>query len=360
MNKLKFVVGVFALTLIAGFGATKANAWCDPLDIYCGFTITADIWSQHDDVSRYRHLGSSSDYCTPGPDSSRWRGRSDIYRIHNPGDPFTLTLDWEDDPNSLLDDLVLVVLEDCDANRCIGSDYHTLEFSTANGNAIVDDDANGIWVIVDSRTDIHKEYTLSAYCGDFPFAVELMSFSASRSADGIALNWSTASETDNDRFEVSRRDLTGDDWMTVAVVNGQGNSAARHDYSFVDRNINNSGYSYELAGYDVNGVRQVFGTVEVEAATPVAPVLESYELVGNYPNPFNPTTNIRFALVNATEVQLTVYDIAGREVADLVNGMVEAGVHDIEFDASGLSSGVYFAQLRGAFGSDVMKMVLMK
>jgi len=359
MNKIKMLVGLMALML-----ATNAFAWCDPENVYCGFTVTADIWSSHDDVTRYKDINwndpDSDDYCTPGPDSSRWRGRSDIYRIHNPGDPFTITLDWEDDANSLLDDLALIVLEDCDANRCLGSDYHTLEFSTANGNAIIDNDANGIWIIIDSRTDIHKDYTLNVYCGDFPFGVELSSFSASRTVDGIAINWSTASETDNDRFQISRADATSDDWQLVAEIDGQGNSTTRHEYSFVDRNVNGERYTYELAGFDYAGTRQVFGIVSVEAATPNAPTATEFALLGNYPNPFNPTTNIRFSLAAASEIQLAVYDVMGREVAQLVNGAMAAGVHEVAFDGAGLSSGVYFARMSGSFGSDVMKLMLMK
>jgi hypothetical protein len=68
-------------------------------------------------------------------------------------------------------------------------------------------------------------------------------------------------------------------------------------------------------------------------------------LLQNYPNPFNPSTTIKYELPKATEVRLSVYDILGREVSVLVNEKKEAGVHEVKFDGSNLSSGVYFYRL---------------
>jgi hypothetical protein len=73
-------------------------------------------------------------------------------------------------------------------------------------------------------------------------------------------------------------------------------------------------------------------------------------LIGNYPNPFNPSTKIEFRIVNQGFVSLKVFDVLGREVTTLVNGELSAGSYQETFDASGLNSGVYFYQLRtGAF-----------
>lgn len=358
MNKLRIVFALAAMMMVVSLGATKANAWCDPGEVYCGFVKDSTVQYGHDDVEQYRRTNNT--YCTPGGSSDRWRGKAHVYRIHNPGDPFWITLDWNDNPNTNRDDLILVVLEDCDANKCLGADPNYLEFSTANGNAINDNDANGIWVIVDSRRDTLTAYTLHLYCGDYPFDVELMSFTAGRTAEGVELNWSTASETDNDRFEVSRRELGSDDWTTVGVVAGNGTSSSQHDYHVTDNSVTNAGYYYQLAGFDINGNSQILGTVLVEAVTETTPIAESFALLSNYPNPFNPTTNIRFSLAATSDITLTVYDVQGRVVAELIDGSVEAGIHEVPFDASALTSGVYFAHMSGSFGSDVMKMILMK
>jgi hypothetical protein len=86
----------------------------------------------------------------------------------------------------------------------------------------------------------------------------------------------------------------------------------------------------------------------------------SYNLSQNYPNPFNPVTMIKFALPKASFVKLKVYDILGREVANLVNDFKSAGTYIVDFDASALSSGVYFYRLETEKYTDVKKMVVLK
>ncbi|MCB9366690.1 MAG: S8 family peptidase [Calditrichaeota bacterium] len=93
---------------------------------------------------------------------------------------------------------------------------------------------------------------------------------------------------------------------------------------------------------------------------PLAPLPQTAKLVGNYPNPFNPTTDLKFELASATHATLNVYDIQGRLVSELVNGMVQAGSHTVQFDGSGLASGVYFARLATPGFAQSVKMVLLK
>lgn len=80
----------------------------------------------------------------------------------------------------------------------------------------------------------------------------------------------------------------------------------------------------------------------------------------NYPNPFNPTTKIKYQIPEAGFISLIVYDILGREVATLVNEEKPTGSYDIEFDGSGLSSGVYFYKLQTGNFSSIKKMILMR
>jgi len=72
----------------------------------------------------------------------------------------------------------------------------------------------------------------------------------------------------------------------------------------------------------------------------------SFELLGNYPNPFNPTTTIKYQLSSAGFITLKVYDMLGREIQTLVNGYKDKGYYEVSFDASDLASGVYIYQLR--------------
>ena len=83
--------------------------------------------------------------------------------------------------------------------------------------------------------------------------------------------------------------------------------------------------------------------VEEPGSRVVAP---PFALHQNYPNPFNPSTTITYVLPKSSAVRLTIYDVLGREVSVLVDERRNAGVHEVKFDASGLSSGVYFYRLR--------------
>ena len=80
----------------------------------------------------------------------------------------------------------------------------------------------------------------------------------------------------------------------------------------------------------------------------------------NYPNPFNPATRIRYALPSDGQVRLVVYNLLGQQVAILVNGQVQAGYHTVDFDASRLSSGVYFYNLQVGSYVETRKMMLIK
>ena len=86
----------------------------------------------------------------------------------------------------------------------------------------------------------------------------------------------------------------------------------------------------------------------------------TYELKQNYPNPFNPFTSIQFQIVNQGMVTLKIYDMLGREVKTLVNEIKSPGKYVISFDASGLSSGVYFYKMTAGEFTNVKRMVLIK
>lgn len=90
------------------------------------------------------------------------------------------------------------------------------------------------------------------------------------------------------------------------------------------------------------------------------PLMKSYALLQNYPNPFNPTTTIRFEVRSLGFVELKVYDVLGREVEVLVHEVKRAGRYEVKFDASGLSSGVYFCRLTTGTYTSAKKMLLVK
>jgi len=87
---------------------------------------------------------------------------------------------------------------------------------------------------------------------------------------------------------------------------------------------------------------------------------EKYTLFQNYPNPFNPSTTIKFNLENSGFVTLKVFDILGNEVANLIEGNLEKGLHKIDFNAANLHSGVYLYRLESGNFKQVGKMTLLK
>lgn len=103
-------------------------------------------------------------------------------------------------------------------------------------------------------------------------------------------------------------------------------------------------------------------TVSVSSATDIESEKHnlSYDLKQNYPNPFNPTTTIFYQIPQAGNVALKVYNITGAEVASLVNGYKQSGSYSVEFDASNLTSGVYFYKISVNNFSEIKKMVLLR
>jgi Secretion system C-terminal sorting domain len=113
----------------------------------------------------------------------------------------------------------------------------------------------------------------------------------------------------------------------------------------------NDAHTDVLIGYSIE-------TSVHERASTASPV--SFSLSQNYPNPFNPTTVISYKVTASSHVTLKVYDILGRDVVTLVNGLQSAGEHSVTFNAASMPSGVYFYRLQAGTSTVVRKMLLMK
>jgi hypothetical protein len=89
-------------------------------------------------------------------------------------------------------------------------------------------------------------------------------------------------------------------------------------------------------------------------------IVSKFELFNNYPNPFNPSTSIKYSIGGKSLVTLKIYDILGREIETIVNKEQTAGSYQVKFDASNLSSGIYLYQLKAGSFVNTKKMVLLK
>jgi len=191
--------------------------------------------------------------------------------------------------------------------------------------------------------------------------VELNSFTATANSKEVTINWSTATELNNQGFEVQRK-FGGNNFVTIGSVTGHGTTTSPNQYSFVDKLIDGGKYFYRLKQIDFGGTYEYSSVIEVDVRT-----VDKFTLEQNYPNPFNPTTTIGFGISaspNPSEggalVTLKVYDILGEEVKVLLNEEKEAGYHSVDFDASELPSGVYFYKLKVGSYVETKKMILLR
>ncbi len=189
--------------------------------------------------------------------------------------------------------------------------------------------------------------------------VELTSFNYVMMKNAVKLNWETATETNNKGFEVQKKVKTGNQiaaWETIAFVTGAGNSTEPRSYQLKDEALAKIGtYFYRLKQIDFDGSVNYSQEIEVEITKPM-----QFELGANYPNPFNPSTKINYYLPESAPVQISVYDVLGNKVCELVNTFAQAGAHEAIFDAAAFSSGTYLYEMKSGSFVKRNKMLLIK
>ena len=186
----------------------------------------------------------------------------------------------------------------------------------------------------------------------------------------MQLTWTQYTDNDISGYQIWRRIKNVHSNRRIATINN------RTITSYTDSTcLYTGGYSQNLIYYDVKPMLYsgdeiilsdddyipVFGYYnpnlinDNKKEVSFSAVPTEYKL-GNYPNPFNPTTVIQYALPEAGQVSLKVYNILSQEVADLVNETQSAGIHEVSFNARNLPTGIYIARLQA--GSKVMSMKL--
>jgi photosystem II stability/assembly factor-like uncharacterized protein len=190
--------------------------------------------------------------------------------------------------------------------------------------------------------------------------VELIMLDHKIFIDQIILNWLTVTEINNRGFYVEKS-FDCYNWDEIGFVNGMGTTTEKNYYSFTDNNINAAIQYYRLRQVDYNGEYQYSAVVEIKTHFQNL----KFNLFQNYPNPFNPSTKISFSIAMNSIVTIKIFDMLGKEITTLINKDMAAGSYNIEFNASGYPSGVYFYKLiaEGANGeifSSVKKMMILK
>jgi hypothetical protein len=186
--------------------------------------------------------------------------------------------------------------------------------------------------------------------------VELSSFTANFKGSDVELSWVTKTEVNNYGFEIERTStsiILG--WEKVGFVQGNGNSNSPKEYSFTDIPNGGTEFQYRLKQIDTDGKYAYSSVVSIEIK-----VLNKYTLNQNYPNPFNPSTVITYSIPAASKVTLTIYNTLGQLITTLVNENQEAGNYSVNFNAAGLSSGMYFYRMQSDNFIKTNKMLLLK
>jgi len=134
---------------------------------------------------------------------------------------------------------------------------------------------------------------------------------------------------------------------------------------FIDSNVvTKATYTYGVLAYNNLGYSDTsnFATITIEPVTNInetnAPL--AFHLEQNSPNPFNPSTSIKYSVPESGNIRLSVFNIVGEEVAVLAEGFTQAGFYEVTFDASNLSTGVYLYKLQSANSVQTKKMMLLK
>ena len=195
--------------------------------------------------------------------------------------------------------------------------------------------------------------------------VELILFEGIFENNKIILTWQTASELNNRGFYVEKS-FDKVNWLNFGFVEGNGTTTNSNTYTFIDdlslnRNPNHTLF-YRLKQIDFDGSFEYSKVIEIEVLNPT-----DFILYQNFPNPFNPTTIIKFSIPSVEThrdasllTTLKVYDILGNEITTLVNEEKPAGNYKVIFEPVGLASGVYFYKLASGGNIQTRKLIFMK
>ena len=189
--------------------------------------------------------------------------------------------------------------------------------------------------------------------------VKFTQFSASVNSGNVMLEWETSTEINNLGFEIERASSSTtplfNEWIRIGFREGHGTTTIPHSYSFTDEELLSGVYQYRLKQIDYDGSFKYSGIVELNLIA-----VNDFRLEQNYPNPFNPSTTISYQLPKDEFVTVKIFDTIGNEVKTIVKENKPAGVHEVNFDASHLSSGIYLYRIDAGTFHQSKKMLLVK
>ncbi len=216
----------------------------------------------------------------------------------------------------------------------------------------------------------------SSLTNDETLPVELSAFTAVATAeDFVNISWTVQSETNISGYFIIRglQNNIETALMIPAFINAT-NSAQEHSYSFTDKEVTpNNIYFYWLQSVEFSLQTELFGPIMVKVGNPTGgetvPSTLGTQLIGNYPNPFNPSTSVSFSVANPSDVSIDIYNVKGQLVKNLYNSFVPANKVNQRIDVlwkgrdnkgQAVASGVYYTKMTAGKHTEFKKMLMMK
>jgi hypothetical protein len=251
----------------------------------------------------------------------------------SPGDDVFVTLYWDSGTFSKIDNL---------------SDLRVAHWTGAiwedKGNGATTGDTSAGTIRSGTAFDNFSPITFGgSESGTNPLPVELTSFELEQQGNAPYLKWVTASEINNDRFEIERS-LNGANWKNIAKIKGQGNTNQLTSYAYLDEEATHLGHTllyYRLKQVDFNGdfVYTKIKSIEINS-------ILGFD-IKVFPNPSHGATHISYYLPKQSKVLAEIFNIKGELIKIIVNDRQESGHYDYKFNAidEGFGKGIYLLKL---------------
>jgi hypothetical protein len=274
------------------------------------------------------------------------------------GSPGTVDLNWVDNSNNESG----FRIQRKDSNN-IFSDVGTVNAGVTSYTDNVSNTTAYTYRIIAYNDSAVSNYSNESEVVVTEVPVEMISFSANVSDNKVLINWTTATEKNNKGFEIERS--FDDNWAKIGFIEGHGTTIEKNSYLFTDDFTNNNYQGivkYRLKQIDYDGSFNYSGTVMVDLNIKA----RGYFLDQNFPNPFNPSTKIRFNIPEQSKVKVQIINVLGKVVDELSDEVLSQGTYEKTWNASKVASGIYYVRMEAESSvSDrvyfkVLKMLFLK
>ena len=210
-------------------------------------------------------------------------------------------------------------------------------------------------VFIDYKTD-GTIPTVTASTQDTPTPISLAKFSAKAVTEGVQLDWTTESETENSGFVLYRND------KSIAFIEGAGTTSESNIYSYLDKEvIPGNTYTYVLADLSYNNDEIRHNDFAITISANAWNIIEKfYQINGIYPNPFNPQTTLSYELKDHSDIDVSIFNMKGQKVDVLFRGWQEPGSYDLNWNAANMKSGIYLMRISVNDQIESRKLLLVK